>query len=61
VNEPLIVIRFKNATVTYLSSFEVQIDDNLWPRQLRATNEMIQVYKECSRDDSRNDKSNTTR
>lgn len=44
-----LMIRFGKSTIYYSEEFAVIIDGALWPRQLKAVNHIIDIYKECSR------------
>jgi hypothetical protein len=51
----LISIYFKTGHVRYMEDFSVEIGGKIFPRHLAAASEMIQIFKRCSKDDSKND------
>lgn len=47
----LLHMRFGATNVYYTEEFVVKIDGDLWPRQLKAAMNIIEIYKECSKND----------
>lgn len=50
--EYLLHIRFNNGDVYYKDDSTIQVSGILYPRQLTALNDMIQVYKNVHREDN---------
>jgi hypothetical protein len=50
----LLVIRFKGCTIKYMDDFTVRVEGEVYPRHLRAANDLVQRYKECSKEDKEN-------
>ena len=53
--EPVLAIKFTHGNVTYHNDWTVTVEGKLWPRQLRAAADIVERYKECSKDDKRDE------
>jgi hypothetical protein len=48
----LLEIKFSEGVVRYTGNFQVIVEGSLYPRQLQAANQIIQIYKTVTREDA---------
>jgi hypothetical protein len=47
----LLEMKFSEGTVRYTDKFQIVLEGSLYPRQLQAANQIIQIYKEVTKQD----------
>lgn len=52
----LVSIQFFNGRVEYSGEFKIKVIGEIYPRQLRAACDMIDIFKQCTREDGEREK-----
>ena len=50
---PRIIIQFRACTIVYESDWTIRLEGEVYPRQLKAASEMIEIYKRCSKENAK--------
>jgi hypothetical protein len=56
MSEVILFIKFRDATVTYNDEYKLEVFGTLYPRHWNTINQMIQLFKEETREDKKEQK-----